>query len=116
MTSVWKSYPQVSRDVGSSQDPSCRREKDGEHRKKVLIVAKIWNKILGEDFCCEKRERGETSGLDRRERIMCNEKCASVWSRCLTVIIEKALGFLFAGRGNDRSYKHVHYGHQQDNE
>ena len=41
-----KCYPQVSRDVGSSQDAGRSREEDGEHWKEGLTFSKIWSKIL----------------------------------------------------------------------
>lgn len=40
--------------------------------------------------------------------------CATVWT--LTVVIEKAFGFLISGCRDERSHKYVHDGHQQDDE
>lgn len=57
---LWHSYPQVAGDVGSSQDPCCRREKDGKHRKKGLADTKRRSKILQEDFRCKKKRKQES--------------------------------------------------------
>lgn len=46
----FKTYLQVTRDVGSGQDASCSGKEDGKDGEEILAAAEIRRKVLDKDF------------------------------------------------------------------
>lgn len=106
-----KTYLQVTRDVGSGQDASCSGEKYGKHWEERLLTAEVRCKVLQEDFGFEK----ETKVSEFEDVLVLNLLKCNNFEMMLTVVIEDSFWFLVICGREEGSYKHIHYGYQQDN-
>lgn len=55
MVPAFKTYLQVTRDVGSGQDSGGSGEKNGKHREERLLIAEIGREVLQKDFGFERQ-------------------------------------------------------------
>ena len=102
-------YPQVSRDVGSGQDPRGRGEENGEHAEEAsLRPSPARHEVSSKDIGCS-RGNSSFSGELKCHRTQITELI-------FTFVAEKPFGLFLWGGGDEGSHDVVNKRHHDDQE